>query len=129
MLNYEIVGAHVDAIDALGPRALIIDESHYVKSPKAQRTRAVLRLADRLGPTALRLALTEHQSSTGPRSSPRNCAHSADCRNTGRRAASSTDTRPAAPDVACTSVCVAPATCAGPRPTYYRNCRPSAEPS
>ena len=58
VLNYEIVAAHADVLDALGPRALILDESHYVKSAKAQRTRAVLDLAERLSPNALRLALT-----------------------------------------------------------------------
>jgi SWI/SNF-related matrix-associated actin-dependent regulator 1 of chromatin subfamily A len=58
VVNYEVVGSHADALDALAPRALILDEAHYVKSPTAVRTRAVIDLAERLGPTALRLALT-----------------------------------------------------------------------
>ncbi len=58
VLNYEIVGAHVDELRRLAPQSLILDEAHYVKNPKAARTRAVLDLADALGPDALRLALT-----------------------------------------------------------------------
>ena len=58
VLNYEIVDAHVEALDAIGPKALILDESHYVKNRRAKRTGAVIDLADRLGPDALRLALT-----------------------------------------------------------------------
>ena len=58
VLNYEIAASHADALIALVPRALILDESHYVKSPTAQRTRAVIELAERLAPDALRLALT-----------------------------------------------------------------------
>ena len=58
VVNYEIVGAHLGALSALAPRALILDESHYVKNPRAARTRAVLELSDRLAPDALRLALT-----------------------------------------------------------------------
>jgi superfamily II DNA or RNA helicase len=58
VLNYEIVGAHADALGRLEARALILDESHYVKNPRAARTRAVLDLAAKLAPGALRLALT-----------------------------------------------------------------------
>jgi hypothetical protein len=58
VLNYEIAGAHVEALGALSPRALILDESHYVKNPAAVRTKAVLALSDELGPDALRMALT-----------------------------------------------------------------------
>ena len=58
VINYEIVGAHLEALEQIAPRALILDESHYIKSPKAARTRAVLALAECLGPSALRLALT-----------------------------------------------------------------------
>ena len=56
--NYEIVGAQLEVLAELRARALILDESHYVKNPWAARTRAVLELADRLGPDALRLLLT-----------------------------------------------------------------------
>jgi hypothetical protein len=58
ILNYEIVGAHRDALARIGPRALVIDESHYVKNPKAKRTQAVRRLAAAVAPDGLRLALS-----------------------------------------------------------------------
>ncbi len=58
VVNYEIVGAHLEALSALGPASLILDEAHYVKNPRAERTRSVLELAERLHPDALRLALT-----------------------------------------------------------------------
>ncbi len=58
VLNYEIAAAHLDALSAISPRALILDESHYVKNPSAVRTKAVLELSESLGPDALRLALT-----------------------------------------------------------------------
>ncbi len=59
VLNYEIVDAHVEELDAIGPQALILDESHYVKNPRGRSGRGrCIDLADRLGPDALRLALT-----------------------------------------------------------------------
>jgi SWI/SNF-related matrix-associated actin-dependent regulator of chromatin subfamily A-like protein 1 len=58
VLNYDILEAHLDNLMERGPRALIYDESHYVKNPQAQRTKAALELAAALPPDALRLALT-----------------------------------------------------------------------
>jgi SNF2 family DNA or RNA helicase len=58
VLNYEIAAAHLDGLRGIAPRALILDESHYVKNPLAVRTKAVLELVEGLGPDALRLALT-----------------------------------------------------------------------
>ncbi len=58
ILNYEIVEAHSPALRAGRPRALVVDESHLVKNPRAQRTRAVRRLADAIPRDGLRLALT-----------------------------------------------------------------------
>jgi SWI/SNF-related matrix-associated actin-dependent regulator of chromatin subfamily A-like protein 1 len=58
VLNYEIAAAHLGRLTAIAPRALILDESHYVKNPLAVRTKAVLELVEGLGPDALRLALT-----------------------------------------------------------------------
>jgi SWI/SNF-related matrix-associated actin-dependent regulator 1 of chromatin subfamily A len=55
ILNYEIVAHH---LDSLLPRAVVFDESHYCKDPRAQRTKACLALVERLPPDALRLALT-----------------------------------------------------------------------
>jgi SNF2 family DNA or RNA helicase len=58
ILNYEIVAAHREALGRLKPRALVVDESHYVKNPQAKRTRAVRKLADAVRPDGLRLALS-----------------------------------------------------------------------
>jgi SNF2 family DNA or RNA helicase len=58
VLNYEIVAAHQEELAAIGPRALVLDESHYLKSPRAARTKAVQELSEHLSPDALRLALT-----------------------------------------------------------------------
>ena len=58
ILNYEIVAAHRDALARRRPRALVVDESHYVKNPHAKRTQAVRRLASAVTADGLRLALT-----------------------------------------------------------------------
>jgi SWI/SNF-related matrix-associated actin-dependent regulator 1 of chromatin subfamily A len=58
ILNYEILHAHRGRLALARPGALVLDESHYVKNPRAKRTRAVRRLADGLPDGALRLALT-----------------------------------------------------------------------
>jgi superfamily II DNA or RNA helicase len=58
ILNYEIVHAHHARLALREPRALILDESHYVKNPRAKRTAATKKLAHALRPDALRLALT-----------------------------------------------------------------------
>ncbi|MFL5844968.1 MAG: DEAD/DEAH box helicase [Solirubrobacteraceae bacterium] len=58
VLNYEIVAAHREALARIRPRALVVDESHYVKNPQAKRTQAVRRLAAAIPEDGLRLALT-----------------------------------------------------------------------
>ncbi|MBN1527488.1 MAG: DEAD/DEAH box helicase [Thermoleophilaceae bacterium] len=58
VLNYDILDAHAERLAARGARALVCDESHYVKNPRSRRTRAAIELAERLEPDALRLALT-----------------------------------------------------------------------
>ncbi len=58
ILNYEIVHAHRERLAISRPKALILDESHYVKNPAAKRTRAVRRLAESLPEGAFKLALT-----------------------------------------------------------------------
>lgn len=58
IVNYDIVDAHAERLARLGPRALVLDECHYVKNPRAKRTRGVRRLADALAPGSLRLALS-----------------------------------------------------------------------
>jgi superfamily II DNA or RNA helicase len=58
VVNYDIVHAHRTRLALRRPKALVLDESHYVKNPRAKRTQAVRRLAEALAPGALRLALT-----------------------------------------------------------------------
>jgi superfamily II DNA or RNA helicase len=58
IVNYEIVAAHHQALVRRHPRAVVIDESHYCKNPRAKRTQAVRRLAAGVVPDGLRLALT-----------------------------------------------------------------------
>ncbi|HYP48787.1 MAG TPA: DEAD/DEAH box helicase [Thermoleophilaceae bacterium] len=58
VLNYDILEAHVERLAARELQALVLDESHYVKNPRARRTKAAQELADGLPPNALRLALT-----------------------------------------------------------------------
>ncbi|MEA2419197.1 MAG: SWI/SNF-related matrix-associated actin-dependent regulator of chromatin subfamily A-like protein 1, partial [Thermoleophilaceae bacterium] len=58
VLNYDILDAHHERLAAIGPRALVLDESHYVKNPGARRTKAAIRLAEGLPDDALRLGLT-----------------------------------------------------------------------
>jgi SWI/SNF-related matrix-associated actin-dependent regulator of chromatin subfamily A-like protein 1 len=58
VLNYDILDWHADRLAEIQPRALILDESHYVKNARAARTKAALELAERLPDDALRLALT-----------------------------------------------------------------------
>jgi hypothetical protein len=58
VINYEIVHAHRVRLAARRPKALVLDESHYVKNPRAKRTQAARRLAEALPDGALRLALT-----------------------------------------------------------------------
>lgn len=58
ILNYEIVAAHRETLARRGLRALVVDESHYVKNPRAKRTRAVRMLAGAVATDGLRLCLT-----------------------------------------------------------------------
>ncbi|HYN92163.1 MAG TPA: DEAD/DEAH box helicase [Thermoleophilaceae bacterium] len=58
VLNYDILDWHSDRLAQLEPRALILDESHYIKNARAARTKAALELAERLPEGALRLGLT-----------------------------------------------------------------------
>jgi SNF2 family DNA or RNA helicase len=58
VLNYDILDWHAGRLAEVQPRALILDESHYVKNARAARTKAALELAEHLPDGALRLALT-----------------------------------------------------------------------
>ncbi|HWC25236.1 MAG TPA: DEAD/DEAH box helicase [Solirubrobacteraceae bacterium] len=58
ILNYEVVADHRAALARRAPRALVVDESHYVKNPQAKRTQAVRRLGGAVAADGLRLALS-----------------------------------------------------------------------
>src|SRR3712207_6923704 len=58
------------------PKALILDESHYVKNPAAKRTRAVRRLAEALPEGALKIA---DRKSTRLNSSHANISYAVFC--------------------------------------------------
>jgi SWI/SNF-related matrix-associated actin-dependent regulator of chromatin subfamily A-like protein 1 len=58
ILNYEIVSAHRETLARRRAKALVLDESHLAKNPRAKRTQAVRRLAASLPADGLRLALT-----------------------------------------------------------------------
>jgi SNF2 family DNA or RNA helicase len=58
IVNYDIVASRLEALRALGPRALVLDESHYCKNAAAKRTQAVQRLSTAVPADGLVLALT-----------------------------------------------------------------------
>ena len=58
VVNYDIVAGRLAALQALGPRALVLDESHYCKNAAAKRTQAVQRLSGAVPRDGLVLALT-----------------------------------------------------------------------
>ncbi|MBA3298619.1 MAG: DEAD/DEAH box helicase [Thermoleophilaceae bacterium] len=58
ILNYDILEAHSGALGRRGLKAFVLDESHYVKNPRARRTKVAVELASGLPDGALRLALT-----------------------------------------------------------------------
>jgi SNF2 family DNA or RNA helicase len=58
VLNYDIVAGRLDALTALAPRAVVLDESHYCKSPGAKRTQAAQQLCAAVPRDGLVLALT-----------------------------------------------------------------------
>ncbi len=58
VLNYDIVARRLEELCALGPRALVLDESHYCKNAAAKRTQAVGRLSASVPRDGLVLALS-----------------------------------------------------------------------
>ncbi len=58
VVNYDIVAARLGELCALGPRALVLDESHYCKNAAAKRTQAVQRLSATVPRDGLVLALS-----------------------------------------------------------------------
>ncbi len=58
VVNYDILAAREPELARLGPRALVLDESHYCKNGSAKRTQAAARLAASVPADGLVLALT-----------------------------------------------------------------------
>ncbi len=58
IVNYDILAPRLEALSALGPRALVLDEAHYCKNAAAKRTQAAQRLAASVPKDGLVLALT-----------------------------------------------------------------------
>jgi SWI/SNF-related matrix-associated actin-dependent regulator of chromatin subfamily A-like protein 1 len=58
VVNYDIVAGRLDALAALAPRAVALDESHYCKNPGAKRTQAAQQLCAAVPREGLVLALT-----------------------------------------------------------------------
>ncbi|HYB26216.1 MAG TPA: DEAD/DEAH box helicase [Solirubrobacteraceae bacterium] len=58
IINYDIVAGRLDALTAVRPRSVVLDESHYCKNPRAQRTQAARRLCAAVPREGLILALT-----------------------------------------------------------------------
>ena len=58
VVNYDILAARGEALAAMGPKAVVLDESHYCKNAAAKRTQAVARLAASVPNEGLVLALT-----------------------------------------------------------------------
>jgi hypothetical protein len=58
VVNYDIVAARLQELCALGPRALVLDESHHCKNAAAKRTQAVQRLSAAVPADGLVLALS-----------------------------------------------------------------------
>ena len=58
VVNYDIVAGRLEALTALAPRAVVLDESHYCKNPRAKRTQAAQQLCASVPPEGLVLALT-----------------------------------------------------------------------
>lgn len=56
ILNYDILDAWADVLPI--PAALVLDEAHYVKNGQALRTKAAIKLSDRMADNAVRLLLT-----------------------------------------------------------------------
>ena len=45
VVNYDVLGRYTDALKALEPKAVVLDESHYAKNAKAARSKAAAELA------------------------------------------------------------------------------------
>ncbi|OLT23814.1 helicase [Ornithinimicrobium sp. CNJ-824] len=48
VVNYEVLDRHVGWLGELGLRGMVVDEAHYIKNRKSQRSQHVLRLSERI---------------------------------------------------------------------------------
>ncbi|MEV5967671.1 DEAD/DEAH box helicase [Kribbella sp. NPDC051952] len=48
IVNYEVLDRHVGWLGDLGFRGMVVDEAHFIKNKKSQRSRNVLQLSERL---------------------------------------------------------------------------------
>ncbi|MGB3828484.1 MAG: DEAD/DEAH box helicase [Ornithinimicrobium sp.] len=48
IVNYEVLDRHVGWLGELGLRGMVVDEAHYIKNPKSQRSQNVLMLSKRI---------------------------------------------------------------------------------
>src|SRR5690606_7529250 len=48
IVNYEVLDRHVGWLGELGLRGMVVDEAHYIKNRKSQRSQNVLRLSERI---------------------------------------------------------------------------------
>ncbi|WP_456319091.1 DEAD/DEAH box helicase [Georgenia yuyongxinii] len=48
IVNYEVLDRHVGWLGELGFRGMVVDEAHYIKNKKSQRSQHVLQIAERL---------------------------------------------------------------------------------
>lgn len=61
VVNYEVLDRHVGWLGDLGFRGMVVDEAHFIKNRKSQRSRNVLQLSERIRtrtPRPLLMALT-----------------------------------------------------------------------
>nr|WP_246211447.1 DEAD/DEAH box helicase [Phytoactinopolyspora alkaliphila] len=61
VVNYEVLDRHVGWIASHGFRGMVVDEAHFIKNKKSQRSQHVLEIADRIRqrvPRPLMMALT-----------------------------------------------------------------------
>ncbi|NUR96555.1 MAG: ATP-dependent helicase, partial [Kribbellaceae bacterium] len=50
VVNYEVLDRHVGWLGDLGFRGMVVDEAHFIKNKKSQRSRNVLELSERIRP-------------------------------------------------------------------------------
>jgi hypothetical protein len=48
IVNYEVLDRHAGWLGDLGFRSMVVDEAHYIKNKKSQRSQHVLQIADRI---------------------------------------------------------------------------------